>query len=91
VIRTSELQAREVVGVDDGRRLGPIRDLEIDLERGAVTALVLPGSGRLWGLFGREEPTIVPWSDVVRVGVDVILVRAPAPPSGRGRGLGREA
>ena len=74
VVRTTELRAREVVALDDGRRLGGISDLEIDLDSGTVTALVLPGPGRLFGLFGREEETVVPWDRVQRIGVDVILV-----------------
>lgn len=74
LVRTSELRQREMINLDDGRRLGTISDLEIDVEAGRVTALVLPGPGRLFGLFGRSEETVVPWSHVHRVGVDVILV-----------------
>jgi YlmC/YmxH family sporulation protein len=75
VVRTSELRARELVNVDDGRRLGTISDLDIDVANGRVTALVVPaGGGRLFGLFGREEETVVAWERIVRVGVDVILV-----------------
>jgi len=74
VVRTSELRAREVIGMEEGRRLGALTDLEIDLETGTVGAIVLPGPGRLFGLFGRSEETVVPWQQIAKIGVDVILV-----------------
>jgi YlmC/YmxH family sporulation protein len=70
---------REVVNVEDGRRLGTLSDLEVDLESGRVVSLVLPGPSRFLGLFGREEETVVPWARVERIGVDVILVSLAAP------------
>jgi YlmC/YmxH family sporulation protein len=74
VVRTSELRVREVVSVDDGRRLGALSDLEVDLASGRVAALVVPASSRFLGLFGRDEEIVVPWSQVERIGVHVILV-----------------
>lgn len=74
MVRTSELRVREVVNVDDGRRLGTLSDLEVDLESGRVASLVLPGGSRWLGLFGREEETLVAWAQVQRIGADVILV-----------------
>ena len=41
--KTSELRAREVICVNDGRKLGLVTDLEIDLETGKIRALVVPG------------------------------------------------
>jgi sporulation protein YlmC with PRC-barrel domain len=46
-----------------------------------VAALVLPGPGRLFGLFGREQETVVAWERVARVGVDVVLVSLGSEPS----------
>lgn len=79
MVRTSELRVREVVNVEDGRRLGTLSDLEVDLESGRVVSLVLPGPSRFLGLFGREEEIVVPWARVERIGVDVILVSLAAP------------
>lgn len=77
MVKMSDLRMREVVNVHDGRRLGLIKDIDIDLETGRITALILPGASRLMGLFGREEEVVVPWEKIVRIGVDVILVEAP--------------
>jgi YlmC/YmxH family sporulation protein len=65
---------REVINVADGRRMGPIKDIDIDLEQGRISAIILPGPGRLFSFFGREEEIVVPWEKIKRIGVDVILV-----------------
>ena len=77
-MRISDLRLLDVVNVKDGRRLGPIKDLDLDLERGSVKGIVLPGPSRSWGFFGgsKTEDFIVPWDRVKKIGVDVILVDA---------------
>lgn len=77
MLKISDLRMREVINVLDGRRLGLIKDIDIDMENGRIKALVLPGPSRLLGFFGREEEMIVPWDSIVRIGMDVILVEAP--------------
>ena len=48
-----ELREKEVIDLSDGSRLGYVGDLMVDLEAGRVTALVVPGRLRLFGLLGR--------------------------------------
>jgi len=77
VVKISELRAREVVNVLDGKKLGNIIDIDLDMERGKVLAFVLPGQLRGWSIFSRREEIIVPWDKIVRIGRDVILVEVP--------------
>lgn len=77
MLKISDLRMREVINVLDGRRLGLIKDIDIDVENGKINALVLPGPSRVFGFFGREDEIIVPWEKVVRIGLDVILVEVP--------------
>jgi YlmC/YmxH family sporulation protein len=79
MVRLSELKERDVVDVADGRRLGTVGDLEIDTESGQVTALLVPGAPRLLGLLGSEGELRIPWSAIVTIGADVILVRSAEP------------
>ncbi len=72
-MRLSELRCREVICLDDGRRLGYVCDLEIDLSCGKITALILPGPGRFKGLLTSGEFR-VPWQEIVGIGADLILV-----------------
>jgi len=78
MIRVSDLRQREVINTVDGRRLGVIGDLDVDLSAGRVTGLIIPGQARLLGLFGRTGDIYIPWEKIVKIGSDVILVEIPA-------------
>lgn len=76
-MRVSDLRLLDIVNVKDGRRFGPIKDLDLDLERGVVKGIIVAGPTRSsWGLFGngKSEDFIVSWDRVKKIGVDVILV-----------------
>ena len=72
--RIAELRYKEVISVEDGARYGYVGDMEVDLESGQVRSLVVPGRRRLFGLLGREEDKVIPWTAVKRFGEDIILV-----------------
>ena len=76
--RITKLNSKEVINVRTGERYGYVGDLEIDMENGRVTALVVPGRLRFLGLFGRERERIFSWNCIRRVGEDIILVDTPA-------------
>jgi YlmC/YmxH family sporulation protein len=77
LIRISELRERDVVNVNDGRRLGLIKDLDLDLDKGLVKAIIIPAAGGVWGKLYRARDYIVPWEKIVKIGVDTILVDFP--------------
>ena len=72
--RIAELRYKEVISVEDGTRYGYVGDMEVDLGSGQVRALIVPGKRRFFGLLGREEDKIIPWTAVKRFGEDIILV-----------------
>lgn len=74
IIRVSDLRSRDVINTEDGRRLGIIRDIELDTLEGRVKAIILPGSPRLFGILGRRDDLIITWERIKKIGVDVILV-----------------
>lgn len=74
MVKISELRLRDVINIADGKRLGTIKDIEIDVEAGKIKALVLPGTARFLGFLTRSDEVIVPWEKIIRIGVDVILV-----------------
>ena len=47
MIKISDLRQKEVINIIDGKRLGFISDLDIDLENGIVKALIIPGQSRI--------------------------------------------
>ncbi|MBT9172328.1 MAG: hypothetical protein DDT21_00709 [Syntrophomonadaceae bacterium] len=77
MLKISELRNREVINIVDGRKLGTICDLDIDLENGRIAAIVVPGGGRLYTLFGGGRDFVISWENIVRIGVDTILVEIP--------------
>ncbi|MGF7058821.1 YlmC/YmxH family sporulation protein [Brassicibacter mesophilus] len=74
MVKTSDLREKEVVNVRDGARLGLISDIEVNLEKGLVEAIVIPGPGKILGFFGRNQEFVIRWKNIVRIGSDVILV-----------------
>lgn len=78
VVRVSDLRLRDVVNVADGRRLGMIKDFDLDVEIGYIKSILLPGGGgKLLGFFGRNDDMEIPWDKIIKIGVDVILVDLP--------------
>lgn len=72
----SELRRKEVINICDGARLGCICDLELDDCTGAVSAVIVPGPARFFGLFRGPEELVIPYCRIEKIGGDVILVRA---------------
>ncbi|ABO66372.1 MULTISPECIES: YlmC/YmxH family sporulation protein [Geobacillus] len=75
MMRISEFQTKDVVNVANGKKLGNIGDIDIDLDTGKIRSLIILGAGKMLGLFGREEAVVIPWQNIVKIGADVILVR----------------
>ncbi len=73
-MRASELQAKDVINIVDGRKLGSIGDLDIDLETGLIRSMIIPQSGRFFGLMGGGDEVVIPWTQIVKIGSDVVLV-----------------
>lgn len=70
----SDLRYKEVIDVQTGYRLGYVCDAEYDDSTGQLISIITPGRAKFFGLFGREDDTVLPWTDIVRVGSDIILV-----------------
>lgn len=75
MVRISEFQIKDVVNVADGKKLGNISDIDIDLQTGKIEAIIISGNGKIFGLFGKEEESVIPWRNILKIGEDVILVR----------------
>ncbi|KAB2337430.1 YlmC/YmxH family sporulation protein [Cytobacillus depressus] len=75
MIKISEFQLKDVINVANGKKLGNIGDIDINVQTGNINAIIIGGSGKVLGFFGREEDIIIPWKNILKVGEDVILVR----------------
>ena len=52
--RFADFRCKEVINICDGCRLGYVGDVECRLPDGQLTALIIPGPYRFFGLFGRR-------------------------------------
>jgi YlmC/YmxH family sporulation protein len=75
MVKLSELQVKEIIIIDSGRKLGHIHDLEIDTDRGKIVAIIVIPRDKKTSLFGKAEEIIIHWEQIVRIGSDVILVK----------------
>lgn len=75
MIRISEFQSKDVVNVFDGKKLGNIGDIDIDVITGKIQAIVIGKQGKMLGLLRKEDEVTIPWRQIVKIGEDVILVR----------------
>jgi YlmC/YmxH family sporulation protein len=75
MLKVSEFQIKDVVNVSDGKRLGNIDDIEINLDTGKIESIIIGGVGRVLGFFGKDEEVVIPWQNILKIGEDVILVR----------------
>ena len=72
--RITDLRYKEVINVRDGTCLGYVSDIEVDTVTAKVISLIIYGRCKLFGLFFREEDTIIHWCDIEVIGEDTILV-----------------
>lgn len=69
-----ELSCKDVINLRDGRRLGNVCDVQIDICTSCVKELIIFGRPKFFGLFGREDDICVPWDNIEKIGEDTILV-----------------
>ena len=73
-VKFTQLQCKEVICVSDGRRLGYVSDVTVEIPGGEVAAIIVPGKCRCLGLAGPREDFVIPWSCIRRIGPDIVLV-----------------
>lgn len=77
--RIDDLRNKQVVCVKDGCVLGFISDIEMDTLNGNLTSVIIFGKLRFFGLFGREDDIVIPWSDIEVIGNETVLVNTEPP------------
>lgn len=72
----ADLRDKEVVNICDGKMLGYVCDVEIDLNTGHLCSIIVPGESKGFG-FSRGGEIIIPWDKIEKIGEDTILVALP--------------
>ena len=69
----NDLRDKDVININDGRKLGCVTDVDIDVCNGKLVAIMVQGESKGF-IFGRCEEIRIPWDRIVRIGDDTILV-----------------
>lgn len=72
--KSSDFRQKEVININDGKRLGVIIDMEFNLCEGRITAIVVPGTTKWFGFLKGTDDIVIPWEKIKKIGDDVILV-----------------
>ena len=74
IARIAELRDKQVVSIKDASVVGFVGDIEFDTETAKILSLVVYGRPRFFGLMGRDDDLVIPWSDIEVIGEDTVLV-----------------
>lgn len=74
--RLRTLRKKEVINLEDGRRIGYIHDADVDLQDGSIKALIVRVRASYMMGEGKNRELIIPFNRVVHSGGDVVIVRA---------------
>ena len=72
--RIFDFRHKEVINITDGKRLGFIEDVDLDTENGSISSVIIPVSGKIFGVFGKDTEYIIPWDSIKKIGHDIVLV-----------------
>ena len=68
-----DLQSKDVV---DGTKLGRVTDLEIDAVTGKILSVIVSNNSRLLSFFNSNNQVSIQWSQIVKIGGEVIIVNS---------------
>jgi len=71
-----DLQSKDVVNVVDGTKLGRVTDLEIDAVTGKILSVIVSNNSRLLSFFNSNNQVSIQWSQIVKIGGEVIIVNS---------------
>lgn len=75
MVSTQDLKNKEVINIYNGKSVGYVDDISLNLERGTVEGIIIPQSGGgLFSFFSRGGEIVIPWQCIRRIGDEVILV-----------------
>ncbi len=72
-MKLSELQSKKIIEIDSGSAIGTIMDISL-LDDGKVDFFIIE-QGKNFFALNRESDTKIYWSQIVKIGEDVILVQ----------------
>jgi len=69
-----DFKRKEVINLNDGKRLGYVQDVNADFKTGTITELIVPGNSKFFNIFSNGNDIIIPWNAIKVIGEDIIVV-----------------
>lgn len=69
-----DFKHKEVININNGKRLGYVQDVCADLETGMIKSIIVPGSNKIMSFFNQNNDIVIPWQNIKCIGDDLILV-----------------
>lgn len=73
-IAFTDLKNKDVININDGKKLGRITDIVFDSTNGQVVGIIVPGDKKF---FRKNDDIFVPLTRLKKIGNDVIIVNLP--------------
>ncbi len=69
-----DFKHKEVININDAKRLGFVQDVTANLETGIITSIIVPGSNKLFNFLSSSNDIVIPWEKIKCIGDEIILV-----------------
>ena len=69
-----DFKHKEVININDAKRMGYVQDVCADLETGTITSIIVPGEKSIKNIFNTNNGIVISWEKIKCVGDDIILV-----------------
>ena len=73
-MKLSDLQRKDIVNLNNGKKVGRIVDVEIDATNGNMISLIVEKGKYFRNLFNSESEVLVKFDQIKKMGEDVILI-----------------
>ena len=65
-----DFKHKEVININDGKRLGYVQDVTADLQTGIITSIIVPGNNKMFNIFSGNNEIVIPWEKIKCIGDD---------------------
>ena len=73
-MKLSELQKKDIINIKDGKKIGKIIDVEFDSNNGYMIHFVIEKTHFLRNIFSTSEDLCIKFTQIKKLGEDVILI-----------------
>lgn len=69
-----DFKHKEVININNGKRLGYVQDVCADLNTGQITSIIVPGNSKPLSFLSANNDIVISWDKIKCIGDNVILV-----------------